>query len=106
MTNIIKFAATYILTIVCLLFTTTSNAEVLFHSLKEAGYGTLTGQIQHISMGRTRGGFDSLGSPLGGDAHAGSLAITGNYLSPEYLNFTLGLQYVQSLELYSRGGIE
>ena len=106
MINVNKFATPYIFTIVCLLFTTTSSAEDLFHSLKEAGYGTLTGQIQHISMGRTRGGFDSLGSPLGGDAHAGSLAITGNYLSPEYLNFTLGLQYVQSLELYSRGGVK
>ncbi|MBT3878666.1 MAG: outer membrane porin, OprD family [Candidatus Scalindua sp.] len=106
MTSLYKFAASYILAIVCLLFTTTSNAEDLFHSLKKAGYGKLTGQVQHLSMGRTRGGFDGFGSALGRDAHSGTIAFTGNYLSPEFQNFTLGLQYVHAIELYSRGGFE
>ena len=106
MINVNKFATPYIFTIVCLLLTTTSSARDLFHPLKEAGYGTLTGKIQHLSMGRIRGGRDAFGSPLGGDAHSGTIAFTGNYLSPEFQDFTLGLQYVLAIELYSRGGYE
>ena len=106
MINVNKFATPYILTIVCLLLTTTSSAKDLFHPLKEAGYGTLTGKIQHLSMGRTRGGLDAFGSPLGGDAHSGTIALTGDYLSPEFQDFTLGLQYVHAIEIYSRGGFE
>ena len=97
MININRFVTPYILTVLYLLLTIPSSAEELFYSLKEAGYGMLTGQIQHLSMGRIHGGFDAIGSPLGRDAHSGSLAVTGNYLSPEFQDFTLASHYVYQL---------
>lgn len=103
-----RLIPTYIFIVINLVLLTVSHAEEenSFLSLEEAGYGKLSGQVQHITMGRTRGGNDGFGSPLGGDAHAGSLAVTANYISPEYLGLSLGLQYVHAFELYSEGSYD
>ena len=85
---------------------TISYAENSFLSLEESGYGKLSGEIQYISMGRTRDGNDGFGAPFDGDAHAGSIAITTNYLSPVYKGFSIGLQYILSFELNSAGGYD
>ncbi len=106
MVNVRVFLLLYTAILISFLFPSASNADDIVKQIEEAGYGSISGQIQHISMGRTRDGNDGFGSPLAGDAHAGSLTITANYLSPEYKGFSLGLQYVHAIETHSAGSYD
>ncbi len=106
MVNASKSLMLYIFTIICLIPQATSFAKSPDLSLTESKYGTLFGQIQSLSMGRIRSGNDGYGDAMGKDAHSGSLAITINYLSPELLNFTFGLQYMHVFEMYTGGNYQ
>jgi len=74
----------------------------IFDDVNQKGYGTVSGNIQTLFMGR----LYSVETTNNDQLHSGSTAITLNYYSPEIAGLSLGSQYVHSLKLYSRGDEE
>ncbi|MGR3218525.1 MAG: hypothetical protein ACUZ8H_01725 [Candidatus Anammoxibacter sp.] len=106
MIKLIRLVTSHVFLLMILSLSALSAADESFLSLAEKGYGTVSGKIQYLTMGRIRDGNDAFGSFLGGDAHSGSLALTTNYVSPVFKGFSLGLQYVHSEEIYSEGNFD
>ncbi|MGR3179347.1 MAG: hypothetical protein ACUZ8E_14965 [Candidatus Anammoxibacter sp.] len=106
MIKLMKLVTPHVSLLIILFLSTVANAGESFLSLAEKGYGTVSGKIQYLTMGRIRDGNDGFGSSLGGDAHSGSLALTTNYASPVFKGFSIGLQYVHSEEIYSEGNFD
>ncbi len=95
-----------LISLIFISFSTLAGADGIFGFFEDGGYGTATGRLQFITMGRMRDGNDGFGSPMDGDAHAGSLAATVNYSSPVFQGFSVGAQYVHAFPTYSEGNYD
>lgn len=71
--------------------------------LNELGYGTVSGKLQLLTMGR--GG--NLRSPdIDEDAYSSSLAFSLNYKTPTYQGVSLGAQFIHAWDLGEGGTID